>query len=71
MSFILVFEVGRKMIFIVDSDVNDEDAIDVGGERIKVKLSDVLDFKEDVGGEIIAFSAVVINLPIGHMNILS
>ena len=42
------------MVLVVDSDFDDEDSVDVGGEGLEVELCDIFYFEDDVGGEVIA-----------------
>ncbi len=59
------------MVLVVDSDFDDEDSVDVGGEGLEVELCDIFYFEDDVGGEVIALGSIVVYFSIGHVDVLS
>jgi hypothetical protein len=59
-KFILVFEVYLQNKY----------PIDFGRQRLEIELSYIFDFEDGVGGEVVALDAHVVDLAIGHVDVL-
>lgn len=57
-------------VLIVNSDVDEENSVNVGRERVEVKLSDVFDFEDDIGGEIETLGLVVVSFLVRLVDVL-
>ena len=53
---------------VVESDIDDQHSVDFSGERFEVKISDILNFENDVSGKVEALYSLIIDPSVGLMN---
>jgi len=66
-----MLQIRWKFVSVIDVNIDDEHSVDAGRQWLEVKIGDIFDFEDDVGGEVVALDALVVDLAVRHMDELA